>query len=72
MDWVDRSWTGVPAWPGGLDERGFTTFGELAMALAPLRRVVRPDVPASTGVRDSAPVGARDGVAVRGRPGKRW
>jgi len=32
MDSVDRSWTGVPAWPGGLDERGFATFRKMAMA----------------------------------------
>ena len=73
MDTYDRALAPLLQWSGGVNERDLASYGELAMARSPLRRMVHPNVPAGADVR---PVAAeptdRDGPPVRGRPGKRW
>lgn len=60
-------------WSGGLDERDFASYRELAMARSPLRHLVHPNLPVGAGARPAAAESAdRDGPPARGRPGKRW
>jgi hypothetical protein len=73
MDSLNQPWSTFSQWTGGLDERGFAAFGELAMARSPLRRLAHEAVPARgvlRGEEGSALVGGtRDAGAERG---KRW
>jgi hypothetical protein len=73
MDSLNQSWSAFSQWTGGLDERGFAAFGELAMALSPLRRLADETMPPRGvlhGAEGPALVGGtRDAGAERG---KRW
>lgn len=73
MDTFDPARSAVQEWSVGVDERGFATYDELAMARAPLRRVAGQAVPAPA-VLPGKGDRKLGGVRVRrpGRPGRRW
>ena len=73
MDSHNKPGPAFSQWTGGLDERGFAAFSELAMARSPLRRLAHEAVPARGVLR-----GAQGQALVRGtgdagaERGKRW
>ena len=73
MDLFDSARAALSPWAGGLDERGFAQFHELAMARAPLRRLVSTVLPARGSLgRSGDERPERDGLGPRSRPVKRW
>ena len=73
MESIDQEWAALQKWPICVDERGFATVREMAMARAPLLRAADRVVPAGGRVRGpEGPTTGRGSPQSRSRPGKRW
>jgi hypothetical protein len=72
MESIDQEWAALQEWPICVDERGFATVRELAMARAPLLRAADRVVPWRTLRGPEGPTTGRGSPQSRSRPGKRW